>query len=183
MNPPATGRAEGFADRVQFRPLRVDDLPLLHQWLNAPHLRRFYQKRPISLPEVETKYAPRTSGAGPTWSHLALLDGRPFGYLQTYRNESYPVYAAVIGQADGASIDFFIGDATLLGRGLGPAMLRAYLAELAQLFPDVARVYFLHDRENRAALACSARAGFRQVREVIEDGVPSLLLRWEAPGF
>jgi len=172
----AGGQAEDLAKRVRLRPLETTDLPLLHRWLNAPHLRRFYRKTPISLAEVRSKYLPLTRHDGPTRSHLALLDERPFGYLQGYRNESYPDYAAVIETTDGVSVDLFIGEETLLGRGLGVVMLRAYLLELRRLFPDQSRVYILHDCENAAALACSRRAGFRQIREVIEDGVPSVLL-------
>ena len=163
--------------RLSLRPLRQEDLPLLHRWLNAPHLRRFYQKAPIELDAVRSKYGARLDLLGPTKSHLALFDGVPFGYLQCYRNASYREYAEQIGVWDGASVDLFIGEVARLGRGFGSAMLRAYLDEVFRLFPDLSTVYLLHHRENQAAQACSRRAGLRPLRELLEEGVPSILFR------
>jgi aminoglycoside 6'-N-acetyltransferase len=162
---------------IPFRPLTPSDIDALHAGLNRPHLRRFFQKQPISRAEVEAKYGPRIRGEQPTHSHLALCDGRPFGYLQCYRLSDYPDWANLIESQDGIGVDLAILDPSMLGRGMGRAMLGAYLRDIAfPLFPDENKCFIAHEVENRAAIACSRAAGFSIAGEFLEDGIPSLLL-------
>ena len=162
---------------IGFRPVTEADLPLLHDWLNRPHLRRFYQKRPISLEEVTAEYMPAIRGEEPGRLHLALLGDRPFGYLQCYRNLDYPDYARELGLDDGASIDFYIGEPDRLGRGLGKRMERSYVLDVVfPLYPHESNCYVCHEAANLAALACSQAAGFRPLRDVTEAGQASRLL-------
>jgi len=169
----------GFID---FRPVAEADLPLLHLWLNRPHLRRFYQKRAITLDEVVMEYGPAIRGEEPGRLHLALQAGRPFGYLQCYRNLDYPHYARELSLSEGASIDFYIGEPDSLGRGLGPRMERTYVLDVVlPSYPAESTCYVCHETENRAALACSLAAGFKPLRDVIEAGLPSRLLAFPRP--
>jgi aminoglycoside 6'-N-acetyltransferase len=162
---------------LAFRPMRPQDLPQVWRWLNAPHMRDFYQKTPISQAEVEAEFLPDLRGEFPTFHHFALLGGRPIGKLQCYRNLAYPDYAAEIGVAEGVSIDLFIGEAELLGRGVGRRMLRAYALEIAlPLHPDEAKAFICHELANLRARACSKAAGFVSLGVVDEAGAPSELL-------
>src|SRR5271165_3683439 len=108
---------------IKFRPLREADLPMLTEWLAEPHVRRFYQKHPVTLPDVALEYGPTLRADEPSLSHLAIRNGTPFGYLQCYRNADYPEWCAVINVHDGISVDLFIGDPACLRRGLGRAAL------------------------------------------------------------
>jgi aminoglycoside 6'-N-acetyltransferase len=164
-------------DAIGFRPVTEADLPLLHGWLNRPHLRRFYQKRPITLDEVIAEYAPAIRGEEPGRLHLALHTGHPFGYLQCYRNLDYPDYARELDLDDGASIDFYIGEPDKLGQGLGSRMERSYVLDVVfPLYPSETHCYVCHESANHTALACSQAAGFKFLRDVIEAGLPSRLL-------
>jgi len=168
-----------MSDAVGFRSVTEADLPLLHAWLNRPHLRQFYQKRPITLDEVRAEYAPAIRGEEPGRLHLALQEGRPFGYLQCYRNLDYPDYARELALGDGTSIDFYIGEPDRLRRGLGKRMERSYVLDVVfPLYPAESHCYVCHEAANLAALACSQAAGFRPLRDVIEAGQPSRLLRF-----
>ena len=164
-------------DTVGFRLVTEADLPLLHGWLNRPHLRRFYQKRPITLEEVTAEYLPAIRGEEPGELHLALQEGRPFGYLQCYRNLDYPDYARELGLDDGTSIDFYIGEPDKLGQGLGKRMERSYVLDVVfPLYPAEIHCYVCHESVNHTALACSEAAGFRPLRDVVEAGLHSQLL-------
>jgi len=163
---------------ITFRPLAAADFPMLTRWLAEPHVQRFVQKTPMSLDEVTAKYAPRVRGEQPLVCHIACEDGPPFGYLQAYRNRDWP--DAADGQTDGISLDLHIGEPTFLGRGLGRAMLGAYVRGLALPHFDQTTAYIAHDLANTAALACSQTVGFTPLREFVEDGEPMLLLRLEA---
>src|SRR5438132_5208133 len=75
---------------IGFRPVRMRDLPTLTAWLAEPHVRKFYQKTPLSPAEVAAEYGPLIRGETPDICHLAVSDDVPFAYLQSYRNADYP---------------------------------------------------------------------------------------------
>lgn len=164
---------------VTFRPLEAADFPTLTRWFAEPHVRRFVQKTPITLLEVEAKYGPRVRGEQPLIGHIACWDGAPFGYLQAYRNRDWADYARVIGHSDGVSLDLHIGDPAFAGRGLGRAMLASYVREIALPHYAESTAYIAHDLDNVAALACSKSVGFQPLGEFIEDGEVKQLLRFE----
>jgi aminoglycoside 6'-N-acetyltransferase len=126
---------------------------------------------------VAAKYGPRVRGEAPTHCHLALSQGRPFGYLQCYRNLDWPDWAAEIDVDGGLSIDLFIGDPAFVGGGYGRAMLGGYVHGVAfRIYPDETRCFIAHAHDNTAALACSRSVGFRDVGDFVEDGVDMRLL-------
>jgi aminoglycoside 6'-N-acetyltransferase len=163
---------------IGFRSVSEADFPLMTGWLAQPHVRAFFQKDPITLDEVAAKYGPRARGEAPTRCHLALDGaGRPFGYLQCYRNLDWPDWAAQIDVDGGLSIDLYIGEPTHVGSGYGRAMLGSYVREIAfPLHPDEARCYIAHAHDNTPALACSRAVGFSDVGDFVEDGVDMRLL-------
>lgn len=162
---------------IRFTDLSEADFPRLHDWLNRPHLRRFFQKTPISLQEVRARYDPRLSGDAHTHCHLAWLQA-PFGYLQCYRIADYPDWAAIIGESAGIGVDLYIAEPVLIGRGLGKVMLAAYLTEVAfPVFPGETTAWIAHDTANAAAKACSRAVGFTPAGRFIENGRPTDLLR------
>lgn len=153
---------------------------MLARWLAEPHVRRFYQKTPVTLDEIAREYGPAIRGEEPTLCHLALCDGTPFAYLQCYRNASYPEWVEIIGVGDGVSIDVYIGEPAFLHRALGRAVLLGYLHRVAfARFSAERRAYIGHEPANTAALRCSEAAGFRRLWTFIEDGIEMVLLAAE----
>ncbi len=162
---------------ITYQPLAETDLPLLTEWLNRPHLRAFYQREPISAVDVAAKYGPRIRGEVPTHSWLAVRGERPFGYLQCYRVADWPQWQATIGVEHGVSIDLFIGEPDLIGRGVGNRMLRGYVDQVAfPLHPGEQLCWIGHELDNQAARRCSAAAGFSPVGEYDEDGARCILM-------
>ena len=165
---------------ITFRPVDTSDMPRLAAWLMAPHVRQFYQPAPITLDEVTAEYAPMIGNDTPTICHFAVSETTPFAYVQSYRNLDYPEWAEMIDVRDGISVDLFIGEPAFLHRGMGRVLLVAYLKEVAFAYFAETRAYIAHATANASALRCSQAAGFRPVREFLEDGVPTLLLMREA---
>ena len=162
---------------ITFRPVEEQDFPILAAWLAQPHVRRFYQKTPVTLEEVASEYGPCVRGEEPSVCHLASSAGNPFAYLQCYRNADYREWADLIGVDGGISLDLFIGDSTYLRKGLGRASLSLYLQQVAfPYYSGETRAYIAHEQGNTAALRCSQAAGFRPLRVFLEDGVEMLLL-------
>ncbi|MFZ0072169.1 MAG: GNAT family N-acetyltransferase, partial [Xanthobacteraceae bacterium] len=113
----------------------------------------------------------------PSLSHLAILNGAPFAYLQCYRNVDYPEWGAIIDVDGGVSVDLFIGDPACLRRGLGRLALGGYLRQVAfPSYPEETRAYISHELINTAALKCSQAVGFRPLRRFLEHGLEMMLL-------
>jgi RimJ/RimL family protein N-acetyltransferase len=117
---------------LSFRPLRADDLPLLHGWLARPHVRQWWGE-PSSLAELAEDFLPKTNDQSGTRGFIALRGGEPIGFIQRY---------VVMGSGDGwwedetdpgaRGIDQFLAHADQLGQGLGSAMVRAFVALLSR---------------------------------------------------
>lgn len=165
------------AARVTFRPLAVADLPVLHAWLHRPHVAEWWDGLP-SLADVEADYLPAIHGRDSTRAFVALADGAAIGFIQAY----------VVMDAGGdwwphetdpgaRGIDQFLADAASLGRGLGTAMVRAFVDGLFA-DPAVTRVQTDPDPRNARAIRCYEKAGFSRVGEVdTPDGRALLMVR------
>jgi hypothetical protein len=57
---------------IEFRPVEESDFPTLTAWFAEPHVRRFYQKTPVTLEQVALEYEPFVRGEEPTIWHLAF---------------------------------------------------------------------------------------------------------------
>jgi RimJ/RimL family protein N-acetyltransferase len=168
------------AGRFSFRPLQAADLPMLHGWLSRPHWTEWWGKAP-TLAEVEAEYGVSINDPGQVQPHVALLDGEPFAYIQSY---------VAMGSGDGwwedetdpgvRGIDQSIGDAAHLGKGLGTAMVKAFVARLLA-DPQVTRIQTDPDPRNARAIRCYEKAGFRAIGEVQTPDGTALLMLCERP--
>ncbi len=80
------------------------DLPMLHDWLNRPHIVEWWggeDQRP-TLDEVRQHYLPRTLGQESVTPYIAMLGEEPIGYAQSYvalgRARSVPAGTFQVGQ-------------------------------------------------------------------------------------
>jgi len=166
---------------ISFRPLQAADLPLLHGWLARPHWTEWWG--PASTPaEVEAEYGAWIADHSQVQPHIALLDGEPFAYIQSY---------VAMGSGEGwwedetdpgvRGIDQSIANAAQLGHGLGTAMVKAFVA---QLFadPQVTHIQTDPDPRNARAIRCYEKAGFRAVGEVQTPDGTALLMVCERAG-
>ena len=164
-----------------FRPLAMDDLPLMHHWRNGPAVAAWWEAVP-EYAEIVAKYTPRITGEELIRPYIALRDGVPIGYLQWCRLAEVPGHAAD-GLADAgagsAAVDLFIGEDSYRGRGLGAAMLRVFLREVIFAAPDVTTCFIDPNPENTVAIRSYERVGFRPLGVVREDadGDPAWLMR------
>jgi aminoglycoside 6'-N-acetyltransferase-1b len=162
--------------RIEFRPLDLPDLPLLHEWLTRPHVVEWWSPVP-TLTDVLVEYGVRIAGDDPTRCFIAAADGAPIGFVQSYS----PVLAHVDGwwldehDAGVRGIDQFLANVEQLGQGLGTAMIRAFTQ---QIFEDasVTRIQTDPDPANARAIRCYEKAGFRAARELDTPDGRALLM-------
>jgi aminoglycoside 6'-N-acetyltransferase-1b/aminoglycoside 6'-N-acetyltransferase-2 len=174
-----------------FRPLTEADLSMLCDWLNRPHLQRWWRKGTVSLDTVRRKYLPRIAGAADARPFLALLQREPFGFIQVYRCDAGTVDWWPDDPGFGVlGIDQFIADGRRLGRGLGTRMVRAFTDRLLCDGAFVAEAFgeprFLDEPvvevrtdprpDNARAIRCYEKAGFRRVQPFENPDGPAVMM-------
>jgi RimJ/RimL family protein N-acetyltransferase len=166
---------------ITFRLMTREDLPLVHEWHQQPHVVRWWTVRK-TFEETENHYLPTIEGTEPTQHYIALLDGEPLGMVQTFLVSDYPDYAALIEEGEGtAGLDLFIGDEALTGRGLGTEMIQRFIDEIVFARPETIACTADPAVRNTASLRAFEKAGFRKVRELVDpqDGELHALVRRE----
>jgi RimJ/RimL family protein N-acetyltransferase len=168
--------------RITFRPLTLDDLATLRDWLNAPHVSEWWgvSSGPGSLggagadaateAQVVEKYAPNIASDTPsTHRHVIELDGRAVGLIQHYLLRDFAEHAAAIGETapGGAGIDVLIGELDHVGRGVGARVLDAYVSGVVFVDPHVTRAVAGPHPDNRRSCRAFEKAGFVAVRDVV----------------
>ncbi len=162
---------------ITFRPLGMADLPLLHEWLVRPHVAQWWSPTP-SFAEVEQEFEPLISGQSTTRPYLVLGDGVPIGYIQSYvAKDSGDGWWPDEQDPGVRGIDQFLAQAEQLGRGIGTAMVRAFVE---RLFADaeVIRIQTDPSPRNPRAIRCYEKAGFHALSEIdTPDGRALLMVR------
>ena len=162
---------------IEFRPLTADDLRLFHGWLQRDHVKRWWRGRE-TYEQVVEHYLPAIEGREPSDHYLIVLDGTPVGVIQTYLVSDYPDWDAIVDAGEGvAGVDLAIGEEALIGRGLGPDVLRAFAADVVFARAETIALVATVEEANRRSWRAFEKAGFRHVRDVEEDGLPHRLMR------
>ena len=161
------------------------DLRQLHEWLQRPHVRRWFREGG-TYEDVFEHYLPAIEGTYPTDHYFVLLDGRPVGWLQTYVVLDHPAYAELIGISDSGNgrsrHPHRRGGADGPGarqRGAPPLRRDVVFAR-----PETTSCVADPDARNIASLRAFEKAGFRQVKSVVEpeDGQTHALVRLDRQG-
>lgn len=162
--------------RFAFAPLTRGDLPLLHAWLQQPHVRAHYDDGLRTLAQVADHYGGVIRGEDATRAYIASCDRVRIGYLQSYRIADYPAYADALGVTDDAAgVDMLIGDPAYVHRGLGAPLLAAFVANVV----TAATCWIGPAVDNPRAIRAYERAGFEHVRtiDVPGESQPEYLMR------
>ena len=163
---------------VTLRPMTEHDLPMLHDWLNRPHLVEWWggeEARP-SRAEVQADYLPSALAKESVTPYIAMLDGEPIGYAQSY---------VALGSGGGwwedetdpgvRGIDQSLANASQLGKGLGTQLVRA-LVELLFQDPQVTKIQTDPSPNNLRAIRCYEKAGFVRQKIVTTPDGPAVYM-------
>ena len=151
-----------------FREMTADDLPMIRRWLDAPHVRDWWGD-----PSEQYALVSGDLDEPAIDQYIVSADGRAFGYLQCY---DLTAWDSGFGEQPKGTrgIDLFIGEADMIERGHGSAMLRAFADE--RLKRGAPRVVTDPDPRNLRALRAYENAGFARVGIVDTPDRPSLLM-------
>jgi RimJ/RimL family protein N-acetyltransferase len=146
-----------------------DDIPLMHRWLNLPHVAEWWGGD--SLEDVTKEYGEYIDGTEPIHPYIAYADGLAIGHLQWMRYRDYPKYMQILRIEDpnAANCDVFIADENFLHRGVGAPLIRAFIDEI--IFKGGVTTCFIDpDARNKIAIRAYEKAEFSFVRHIDDDG-------------
>lgn len=167
---------------ITFRPFEEADLRRMHAWLQDPAIQRWWEGDDVSWPGVVAHYGPDRDRTSERW--IALREGSPFGWIQCYRasdemnGETYH-WQPHLDLTTTGGIDYLVGDARHRGRGIGSAMLRAFVAHAFPLHPEWSELAAGPFEANVPSCRALAKAGFRQVGVLPDEEAPCVL--WAHP--
>ena len=148
---------------MRLRTMQLDDLPLVRRWLVAPHVARWYLAGSSVEQELEDLHDSVT-GAQAVKMLIALSGGEPIGWCQWYRCDVDPEWARDIGARPGeVGIDYAIGEATSVGRGVGTQLVATLVGLVRSSHPRGA-VVAGPDERNIASRRVLEKNGFDLVR-------------------
>jgi aminoglycoside 6'-N-acetyltransferase len=162
------------AARYAFRAVTEDDLPMLRQWLGAPHVAEWWGDIDEGLAEIE-----QAMDDVATEPLIVELDGEPIAYVQSYDphlEDGHPYQDQPFGTL---GLDISIGSADMLGQGHGSAIIAQFCD---MLFDEGApRLIIDPDPSNGRAIRAYEKAGFTAFDQRTSIYGPALMMSRDAP--
>lgn len=163
---------------VTLRLMTEQDLPMLHDWLNRPHIVEWWggeETRPTRA-EVLEQYLPSALAKESVTPYIAMLDEEPIGYAQSY---------IALGSGGGwwedetdpgvRGIDQCLANPSQLGKGLGTKLVRA-LVEMLFKDAEVTKIQTDPSPNNFRAIRCYEKAGFVTQRTLTTPDGPAVYM-------
>ncbi len=174
---------------ISLRPLQTEDFPKLVDWINSPHVARFWDGQ-TDLAAVTKKYGPRTESDTKTHVFIANLNDVPIGMIQCYRHADSPDWDATVGIKNAAGIDYLIGNLDFVGQGIGPLIIAEMVKHAFELYPDIEVVVSAPQQDNKASCRALEKAGFSLIESrkldsdcISDAGVSCIYFRTRSGAF
>jgi aminoglycoside 6'-N-acetyltransferase len=156
-----------------FRRLQTVDLPLVARWQSRPHVARWWRE-PADIGSVTSRYSPSIDGRDPTEVFIVEFDNEAVGLIQRYLLADNPEWAVAIGIQNGAGIDYFLGEQSLVGKGLGTRTIARFAEDTFVRYPAVPLIVAAPQQDNMASWRALEKAGFQRIAaKELESDDPS----------
>lgn len=166
---------------VTFEPLTESHFPFLLKWLEAPHVKAWWDQDVKWTPElIQEKYGNYVKGhkrlklkdqviEKPMHAFIISLDDTPIGYIQIYNAYDFPRAKPLMGLPEKlAAFDILIGEQNYLAKGIGSQALRQFLDNFCD--NSYTHVFADPDIDNKAAIKTYENAGFKRGTEDADTG-------------
>ncbi|MEW6709657.1 MAG: GNAT family N-acetyltransferase [Candidatus Riflebacteria bacterium] len=145
---------------ICFLPFKESHLHLMVKWLNQGESMRWYGRHRQNDAEIIEKYRLRSNQEG-VFCYIIAIDGLEAGYIQVYFLDRFPDYFNLLnGKPGDFGLDLFIGEDSLLGKGLGTEIVSKALNDLVFSRSNVFRCLLGPDPENKRAIRVYEKCGF-----------------------
>ena len=157
-----------------------EDLPLMRQWLESPHMREWWGE-----PETELGYIrDMIDGRDTTRPFIFLADREPTGFIQywfvgDHQNATWIADHPWLSElpADTVGVDLSIGDPARLAQGVGSGALRQFAERLTR--QGYRTIVIDPDPENTRAVRAYEKAGFRAIPRLLGRTGDTLIMQYE----
>lgn len=153
-----------------FRAMTISDLDQVAGWLRAPHVAKWWD----GDVEANTARIAEHIGSVAVKPYIIAINGRPAGYLQSYDPHAEADHPYQDQPNGTLGIDQFIGEASLVGVGHGPALIATFA--LQRFAEGVPRIITDPDPANQRAVRAYAKAGFRVLDQRTTLYGPALIM-------
>jgi RimJ/RimL family protein N-acetyltransferase len=171
---------DDLASRIGFQAMRAEHLPLFRSWIELPHVREWWGDPAEEAAKVQDMIEGRDS----TKPYIVHLDGAPVGYIQVWYPDDWRDAETVAANPwvallpEGcAGVDICIGDAALIGRGVGSTAVRKFTAGLVAQGLDF--LIIDPDPANERAVRAYRKAGYREHPGLVDPTGDVLLLKFD----
>lgn len=155
-------------ERIKFRLITLEDIPLMHSWFNEPNVQKFYSLRNWSEEEVFDKLLPTIEHKNKSlFGYIVLWQKKPVGYLQTYKVKDFPWSEQDFDlyiEDHASGLDLFIGDPLFTGKGLGEKILNQFLETI--IWPCFEFCIADPDQNNLASIRLFEKCGFKLHKKI-----------------
>lgn len=167
-----------------FKPLQSNHFPLLLKWLEAPHVKAWWDQNIEWTPElIEEKYGTYTEGykvengvRKPIHAYIVCVDNTDIGYIQFYNAHDFSRETSIALETlpnSLVALDIFIGDELFVGKGMGSVIMEKFLKEYIDPYYDV--VFVDPDTANIQAIKAYKKAGFKEIQKTQGGAVTGML--------
>ena len=155
---------------LRFRPLELEELPLVHRWMHAPHAERWWA-RDRTVEDVIAQYTPSITGQIPIHALMVAYDAAPIGIVEWMRFRDFPrlMHAYGIEDPESVTCGVLIGEESFAHHGLGGPMICRFLREGPFRDPRCSACFIDPECDNLSAIRAYEKAGFHFIRDTTDD--------------
>ena len=158
-----------FRPKYAFRSMSAADLPLVRRWLEQPHVAQWWGN-----PDAQFALVSEDLDHPAMDQFIVAMQVHSFAYLQCYDPAAWSDNGLGAQPNGTRGIDQFIGEADMIDRGHGSALIRAFVDGLFSA--GTPRVVTDPDPANTRAVRAYEKAGFQQDRLVDTPDGRALLM-------
>lgn len=162
--------------RITFKSLCESDFTLLLKWLEAPHVKAWWDQDIQWTPQlIQAKYGDYVKGyklengvAKKINSYIIYVDEMPIGYIQIYNAHDFARSKPLQRLPRSlAAFDVFIGEESYLKRGIGSKAIQEFLDNNVYWYTHI---FSDPDSRNTQAIRAYEKAGFKKIVEQADTG-------------
>lgn len=158
---------------IDFIPLSEYHFPLLLKWLQAPHVKAWWdQGISYSQESVHKKYTTYAKGyklsrgiSKPIQAYIIHFGNIPIGYIQTYNAYDFPRSPAIFDLPESlGAIDIFIGEEEYIQKGIGAIAIKTFIEKY--VLTNYKYVFGDPEYNNEIAVRAYEKAGFVIIKRI-----------------
>ena len=164
---------------IKFKKLDFDDIQQLLVWFDEPHVNKWWPM--LSKDETIDDFLKQIRSHN-TFGYIVYVDNISLGYIQYYYIDRTPEKAGSwLPELPTTTVgtDQFIGDPHYIGKGYGTTIVKAFIEYLHQIEPTITTIIVDPESENRVAIRCYEKVGFKAIAQFITPNGPALLMRYD----